>query len=232
MYNRILLVEDSQESQKIIESSLSFKYKLDCVDSISAARLRKSQIENNFYDLILLDILLPDGTGFDLCREMQSAIESSSTPVFFLTAKDSLSDKLTGFSLGADDYVTKPFDSAELLVRIDSKILKSQKRKFLSQNIVQGPIRLNISCMSVYLQNNDQEKRVDMTPVEFKLLLKLIQSKQKILSRQELMDSVWGGDVYIEDRSIDKHISAIRKKINPFGDFIKTVYGIGYEFKA
>lgn len=229
MQDKILVVEDSIEFQKTIEMALGFKYKVECVDSLSLAR---NKVQKGNYSLILLDIMLPDGMGFDFCKEIQENAELSTIPVIFLTAKDSFSDKMIGFSLGADDYVTKPFDPAELLLRVDSRITKAQKKKYMTENIHRGPLRLEVPSMAAFLKKRtDDESRLDMTPIEFKILLKLVQNNEQVLSRQQLMDSVWGHEVYVEDRSIDKHISALRKKLNPFGDMIKTVSGVGYMFE-
>ncbi len=228
MQTRILLVEDSLEFQKIIESTMGFKYKVDVAGSLEEA---KSKLQNAEYGLILLDVMLPDGTAFDLVRDIRDSLEISHTPIIFMTAKNSISDKFTGFSLGADDYVTKPFDATELMLRVDSQIVKSQKRKYHSENIQCGPFRLEVMNMSIFLETEGSERQISVTPIEFKLLLKLIQNNQKVLSRQQLLDGVWGNGVYIEDRSIDKHISAIRKKIHPFGEYIKTMSGVGYKFQ-
>lgn len=227
MHSKILLVEDSLEFQKMIESTMGFKYKIDCAASLEEA---KAKIHSGDYALILLDVVLPDGTAFDLIRDIRDYLELSHTPIIFLTAKNSISDKFTGFSLGADDYVTKPFDTTELMLRVDSLILKSLKRKYHSENIQCGPIRLEVLNMSIFIDENGTERQINVTPIEFKLLLKLIQNNHKVLSRQQLLDSVWGNGVFIEDRSIDKHISAIRKKIHPYGEHIKTMSGVGYKF--
>lgn len=228
MHNKILLIEDSQEFQMIIEKIMGFKYRIEYANSLEEAR---SKIIAENYALILLDVMLPDGMGFDLCRELREHLEFSGTPVIFLTAKTSISDKYTGFSLGAHDYVTKPFDSTELLLRVDSTILKSQRTRYYSENIVRGPLRLQVQSMSVRVEVDKEEKQIPVTPIEFKLLLKLVQNKDVVLSRQQLLDAVWGQNVYIDDRTVDKHICTIRKKIQPYGDSIKTVSGMGYKFQ-
>ncbi len=228
MQSRILLIEDSIESQLIVQRALGFKYQVETASSVEEARIK---INSRSYALILMDVMLPDGQGFDLCREVRDQLESTSTPVVFLTGKNSISDKYAGFSLGADDYVTKPFDTAELLIRVDSLILRAQRRRYFSENITKGPIRLEVQNMSVFLNVDGEERQISMTPIEFKLLLKFVQSHQIVLTRQQLLDSIWGNDVFIEDRSIDKHICTIRKKIQPYDHSIKTVSGVGYKFQ-
>jgi DNA-binding response OmpR family regulator len=230
MKEKILLVEDSLEFQKLVEASLGHRYTLVPVGSIQEARRTLAQSAE--VALILLDVMLPDGSGFEFGGELQVHSEMSAIPLIFLTAKNSMTDKMVGFSLGADDYVTKPFDKFELLMRVDSKIAKSKKQRFQAENIQKGPIRMDTANMSAFIKVEGVEQRVEVTPIEFKLLLKLTQNSHKVLSRQALMESVWGNSVFIEDRSIDKHICSIRRKINPFGELIRTVSGVGYEFRS
>jgi len=229
MQNKILLVEDSPEFQKMVRSSLGIKYELDVATSVEMARRK---VEQGEYNLIIMDVGLPDGSGFDLFRDLQNELEVQQTPVIFLTGKSDLSDKMIGFALGADDYLTKPFDPAELLLRVDSRIMKSQKKKYLAENLKRGPLRFDISHLSLFVRSEDgAEQRADVTPLEFKILLRLARNGNSVTSRQELLDGVWGRDIFIEDRSIDKHICAIRKKIKPYGKNIRTVSGVGYEFQ-
>lgn len=228
MDNRILVVEDALEYHKLIQVSLGYKYQIDYAATIQEAR---QFIANNVYQLILLDVMLPDGTGFELCSEIRAEAKNQDVPIIFLTAKNSTSDKVLGFSIGADDYVIKPFDTAELMARVDLRILKSLKKKHFEENFKKGPLRFDLSGLRLYIDDLQNEKKVEVTPIEFKILLKLAQNTNRVFSRQQILDSVWGVNVFIDDRSIDKHISSIRKKIEPHQKFIKTVSGIGYEFK-
>jgi DNA-binding response OmpR family regulator len=227
--NKILVVEDLPEYHKLIQVCLGYKYQIDIADTLASAR---QKLKINTYKLILLDVLLPDGSGFDFCREIQAEENSQETPIVFLTAKNSTSDKVLGFSIGVDDYIVKPFDPAELVARVDLRILKAMKKRQIEENFKKGPLRFELAGLRLYVENQDTEKKVDMTPIEFKILLKLAQNTNRVFSRQQILDSVWGYNVFIDDRSIDKHISSIRKKIDPYQKFIKTVSGIGYEFKV
>lgn len=228
MENKILVVEDLPEYQKLIQVCLGYKYQLDIADSLTTAR---AKLKAHDYKLILLDILLPDGSGFDFCREIQSSSKHQDIPIIFLTAKNSTSDKVLGISIGVDDYIVKPFDPAELVARVDLRILKAMKKKQIDENYKKGPLRFELAGLRLYVETDQAEKKVDVTPIEFKILLKLAQNTNRVFSRQQILDSVWGFNVFIDDRSIDKHISSIRKKIEPHQKFIKTVSGIGYEFK-
>ncbi len=228
MENTILVVEDLSEYHMLIQMSLGYKYKIDFAATVGRAR---DLLKSNTYELILLDVLLPDGSGLDLCREIHLSPQHQNTPIIFLTAKNSTSDKVLGFSIGVDDYIVKPFDPSELAARVDLRIMKSQKKKQTAENFKKRPMRFELSGFRLYLEDSLNEKKIDVTPIEFKILLKLAQNSNRVFSRQQILDSVWGHDVYIDDRSIDRHISSIRKKIEPYQKMIKTVSGIGYEFK-
>lgn len=228
MENKILVVEDMLEYQKLIQFSIGYKYKIDFSGTAQNAR---QQLNSNTYVLILLDIQLPDGSGLDLCREIHADSRHQDIPIIFLSAKNSTSDKVLGLSIGVDDYIVKPFDPAELAARIDLRIMKSDKRKASAENFMSGPLRFELMGLRLFLVAESEEKKIDVTPIEFKILLKLAQNNNRVFSRQQILDSVWGQDVYIDDRSIDRHISSIRKKIEPFQKVIKTISGIGYEFR-
>lgn len=228
MDNKILLVEDLVEFQNLVKVSLGYKYQVDVAETMSAARLK---LKSNSYSLLILDVLLPDGSGMDLCREIQSDSQFQNIPIVFLTSKDSISDKVLGFSIGVDDYIVKPFDPAELSARVDVRIMKSLFKKQAIENFRKGPFRFELSGLRLFIQDSNDEKKIEITPIEFKILLKLAQNTNRVFSRQQILDSVWGHDVYIDDRSIDRHISAIRRKIEPHQKAINTVSGIGYEFK-
>ncbi len=228
MENKILVVEDMPEYHKMIQVCLGYKYQIDYVENIQDAR---TKLKSNEYQLILLDVVLPDGSGFDFCREIQSDPKFAETPVIFLTAMNTISDKILGLSIGVDDYIVKPFDPAELVARVDLRILKSKKRKNNIENFKRGALRFELYGLRLYIESDNAEKKIDVTPIEFKILLKLAQNTNRVFSRQQILDSVWGNNVYIDDRSIDKHISAIRKKIEPHHKYIRTVSGVGYEFK-
>jgi DNA-binding response OmpR family regulator len=224
---KVLVVEDSPEFRKMISSVLAMRFDVDTAETLQAAR---AKLQQSTYSLILLDVLLPDGLGFDFCCELKmSSSEVAETPIIFLTGRNAVSDKVYGFSIGAEDYLTKPFEPAELLARVESKVNKAQKSRVSIESLKRGPFRFDIPSLSLFIELNGAEQKVDITPIEFKVLLKLAQNNHRVFSRQQLIDSVWGNGVYIEDRCVDKHISTLRKKISPHGKAIKTISGVGYE---
>ncbi|MEQ1877078.1 MAG: response regulator transcription factor [Bdellovibrionia bacterium] len=224
---RILLVEDSIEAQKLVTTCLGQAFDLVCASSCSEAT---SLIRNGQYDLILLDVMLPDGDGYQLCSLIQNNEGTRDIPIIFLTAKDSLPNKVMGFSLGADDYVVKPFDPLELRARVEAKLRRISRKKEASEIIQKGDIQVNIPFQRAYLLENGQKRDLGLTPIEFRLLLYFVQRLDQVLTREQLLLAVWGDDIHVSDRSIDTHVSKLRKKLSPKSDYIQSIYGTGYVF--
>ena len=222
---KILLVEDSFDFQYLVRVSLQNNYHLDVASSLNEARAWN---EKNKYDLYIIDITLPDGSGYDFCTELQSNIKTRSAPIIFLTAKTSVTEKVIGFSLGADDYITKPFMGAELFARVEAKLKKIERLNTEGEVLVYGPFNVNLSSYELKVADNGSEKKINLTPNEFKILVKLIKNKEKVVSREQIIDSVWGNGTYIEDRTIDKHISSLRKKLGGSSHLLKTIPQLGY----
>lgn len=180
-------------------------------------------------DLILLDVMLPEMDGFDVCKHINKSKETEGIPIIMLTAKGEELDKILGLEIGADDYITKPFSVRELLARIKAVLRRNFKEESKNQVISIGDLIVNLDKHEVI---KDGEK-IDLTLKEFELLRLLIVNKGKVLTRDFLLDKVWGYEYYGETRTVDVHIRHLRQKIetddkNP--KFIETVRGIGYKF--
>lgn len=181
-------------------------------------------------DLILLDIMLPELDGFDVCKEIKRNKETESIPIIMLTAKSEEFDKILGLELGADDYITKPFSVRELLARI-----KAVMRRNIKEEQEQS---LNFGELFIYLDKHEVVKKgekIELTLKEFELLRLLVMNRGKVLTRDFLLDKVWGYEYYGETRTVDVHVRHLRQKIedddrNP--KYIETVRGIGYKFKG
>lgn len=223
----VLVVEDTPEYQVIIKGSLERDLHLFFANNIHQA---KEYIDSREIHLILLDVMLPDGSGFDFCNDLQTNPGTARIPVIFLTGKTGVTDKILGLSLGADDYITKPFVPLELKARIESKLKKSLLHDRNELQLQRGHLRFDTLTYSVYAIKEDKHELINMTPIEYRILLHLAQKPGRIFSRQQLIDSIWGGAVHISERSIDKHIYTVRKKLGPYGDYIKTIPGLGYQF--
>lgn len=229
MMPTVLAVDDSREIYPFLKTALGQTCSL-----LLAGSLREADdiLTKNEVHLILLDVGLPDGSGFDFCTNLQSQDATQKIPVIFLTGKVGVGDKVLGLALGAEDYVTKPFDILELRARVESKLKKFLYNAKEESYFQRGNLKFDLSTYSIYLNELSGSQKLGMTPIEFKLLLKLARAPGYVLSRDQLIDSVWGDSVYIEDRSVDRHISSIRKKLGGCSNYIRTVPGLGYQFLA
>ena len=173
--------------------------------------------------------MMPDISGFDTAVELKKNPETADIPIIFLTARDTENDTLTGFSLGADDYISKPFSIREVLVRVRAVIRRTADPAATSTNVLryQG-IEMNLDKKTVTIEGTD----VPFTKTEFELLHLLLEERGRVFSRQELIDRVWPKDVLVLNRTVDVNITRLRKKIGPFAKCIVTRLGFGYGFKS
>lgn len=215
---KILIVEDEKSVNDLISMNLALVgYTFDkAYNGTSALEM----IKNNKYHLILLDIMIPGINGFELIK----IIKPYNIPVIFITAKDSLSNKIEGFELGAEDYITKPFEMLELIARI-KVVLRNKYGE--SKKIIIGDITVNFSERKV-MRN---EAEILLTKIEFELLETLLINKNIALSREKLLENVWGYTAESDTRTIDVYIQKLRKKLN-WEERIKTVYKVGYRLEV
>ena len=171
--------------------------------------------------------MLPDGSGLDLCREIKSDKEKTATPIIILTAKDDEVDKVVGFELGADDYVTKPFSVRELILRIKA-VLKRGERKQENLEVQRqfGDLLIDVDSHEVFV--NDQS--ITLTALEFKLLRQLVDRRGRVQSRDQLLSDVWGYSADVTTRTVDTHIKRLREKLGSMGKYVQTIRGVGYKF--
>jgi len=222
MNAKILIVDDQRDLGELLSMSLSGEGYI--VRTAVTAAEAISCVNRETPDLILLDILLPDMSGIKLTTLWKNDIKTSQTPIILLTAKDSETDIVVGLSVGADDYITKPFSTKVLLARMDAVLRRTYPGSdSVKQVLSAGPIRIFPSGRQVFVEG----KPVELTGAEFNILLALIEANGGILSRADLgklIPDLTGGD-----RIIDVHIAAVRKKLGNARDFIKTVHGQGYK---
>tara|TARA_B100000749_G_scaffold84052_1_gene63897 strand:+ start:44543 stop:45259 length:717 start_codon:yes stop_codon:yes gene_type:complete len=228
MSAKLLLVEDEKPHQLIIQKALGKFYDLTVAASVEEA-LQKLEAET--YDLFILDIMLPDGDGYDLCTKIKMDDRFEHHPVMFLSSKEDVNAKVLGFSLGADDYVVKPCEPMELKARVDSKLKRQIAIGRAGEIYQKGGIYFELDRQSIYTQNGDGEKSwVELTPLEFKLMYYLAKHPDQVMSRGQILSSVWGNTTNVLDRSVDTYVAAVRKKLGPHGKVIKSVHGVGYKF--
>ena len=225
MSHKILIIEDEPDIRKTLEYNISREgYKVVCASSLSKG---KEQINSSDFSLILLDLMLPDGSGLDLCREIKSDKDKSSTPIIILTAKDDEVDKVVGFELGADDYVTKPFSVRELILRIKAVLKRgAEKNETLEVQRQFGELIMDIDSHEVFV-NNEQ---IILTALEFRLLRQLVDRRGRVQSRDQLLSDVWGYSAEVTTRTVDTHIKRLREKLGTMGKYVQTIRGVGYKF--
>lgn len=217
MQKKILIVEDDIHISKIIKMNLNIvNYATtEVYDGFAALEV----LNQEKFDLILLDVMIPLLDGFSLMEKIQPY----RIPVIFLTAKNSVYDKVNGLKLGADDYMVKPFEGIELLARIETVLRRygKEERVMRFQNI-----QIDLDKREV----TQQGEPVELTPKEYELIVVLLKNKNIALSREQFIDKVWGGDYYGETRTVDMHIKSVRKKLQ-LQDHIKTIYKVGYRLE-
>lgn len=225
---KILIVDDEEHIRELIKFNLENNgYKSICVDNgLEALKIAK---EENL-QLILLDLMLPGMDGYDVCKEVRRDINISTTPIIMITAKGEEFDKVLGLELGADDYITKPFSIRELLARVKA-ILRRTNIKPIENSYNFG--RVNIDFEKHEITKNTE--KIDLTLKEFELLEILIKNKGRVMTRDFLLDKIWGYEYIGETRTVDVHIRHLRQKIedddkNP--KYIETIRGIGYRFNS
>lgn len=229
MNKRILIVEDEKEIAQLIAYSL--KKENFNVDIAFDGEEALKKIRENFYDIILLDLMLPKIHGFEICKIMRNNPDMQNTGIIIVTARGEEFDKVLGFEMGADDYITKPFSPRELLARVKA-VLRRTKVETLDKQIIKIK-DLVIDKEKYIVSVKDKPQKLSRT--EFKLLVYLAERANKIFSRDHLLDAVWGQDVYVDSRTVDVHIRRLRMKIEEDPDnpeYIKTLRGIGYYIEA
>lgn len=185
-------------------------------------------LEKNIPALIVLDLMLNDADGFEICKLIRSKDRFAHIPVIMLTARTDETDKIVGLEIGADDYITKPFSPRELVARIKVILRRTEQPEKKSDILVINKIlEINLSKYEVKLEN----ERIDLTPTEFKILKILAERQGWVFSRDQLLDYLWGHDKIVVDRTIDVHIKNLREKLKSCGDLIKNIRGVGYKLE-
>lgn len=226
--HRILLVEDSESSLKVVQSALAGE-DLELTVARTLADARKVTETENPFDLILLDISLPDGEGSALMDEWQGNVRMKRTPVVFLTGKEDVDSKVAAFAMGADDYIVKPVSPRELKARVDARLRRTQTPP---EVIRRGVLALHFPMMRATVQMSGVETPVELTSKEFRLVALLAQNEGQVFTRNELVRAVWGKDLDVVNRTVDSHICGARRKLGPAGKYIESVTGSGYRFMA
>jgi phosphate regulon transcriptional regulator PhoB len=227
MAKRVAIVEDEAELASLIEYNLSRQGYHTQI--LGGGRGTMKALEQYKPDLILLDVMLPDADGFELCRQIRQSAALSRTPVLFLTARSEEVDRVLGLEIGGDDYMTKPFSPRELVARVKAHLRRGERD---SEPAIQeiGPFRLDRHGHRVYLG----ERELSLTSTEFNLLEFFLAHPGRAYSREQLLESVWGEQRYVTPRTVDVHIRRLREQIEEQPDaprHLTTVRGFGYRFE-
>jgi two-component system alkaline phosphatase synthesis response regulator PhoP len=228
MSKKILVVDDEKDIVELLKYNLQKEgYKVLTASNGKEALDRALQHP----DLILLDIMMPVMDGFQTLKALKQDKTTESIPVLFLTAKGAETDEIVGLEIGADDYIVKPISIGKILARIRNVFRKREQRgdaaKATPEIIVVEEIQINVPNYSVLVAKKD----VAFPKKEFETLVYLVKNRGRVISRQSLLDAIWGENVYVVDRTVDVHIRKIREKLGRYGDYIETVKGVGYRFK-
>lgn len=226
MNNLIAVVDDEEDICDLI--TVNLKKNGYSVKTFGDARAFFRWLKNNTPDLVILDVMLPDTDGFEICKQLKKDAGYSGIPVIMLTAKADESDKIVGLELGADDYVTKPFSPKELAARVKA-VLRRNEHKLGDKVIsVSSMLKIHPESYSASVEG----KKIELTATEFKILHILASSAGKVFSRDKLLDHLWGEEKIVVDRTIDVHIRHLREKLGKAGELIKNIRGVGYKLEA
>lgn len=221
----ILIVDDEAPIREMLRMPLEMAG-FNCLEAADIKQAHSCIIDQR-PDLVLLDWMLPGGSGIELLRRLRRDELTAQLPVIMLTAKTEEDNKIQGLDVGADDYVTKPFAPREILSRINAVLRRAGQGDNESLVEVSG-VKLDMSSQRVFI---DQQP-VSMGPTEFRLLKFFITHQERAYSRGQLLDYVWGGNVYVEERTVDVHIRRLRKALGDYGNLVQTVRGTGYRFST
>tara|TARA_B100001063_G_scaffold93229_1_gene86864 strand:+ start:4651 stop:5337 length:687 start_codon:yes stop_codon:yes gene_type:complete len=222
---KILVIEDEPDIRRNLEYNLSREgFSVSGAASISEAKLI---LNSDFFNLILLDLMLPDGSGLDLCKSIKADAKTESIPIIILTAKDDEVDRVVGFELGADDYVTKPFSVRELILRVKAVLKRgTKKREIVEVERQFADLKIDVDSHEVHVD----DKKINLTALEFRLLRQLVDRRGRVQSRDQLLSDVWGYSSEVTTRTVDTHVKRLREKLGPMGKYVQTIRGVGYKF--
>lgn len=223
---RILVVDDEEDLCEILKFNLEMEaYQVDTANSAEEAL----KLDLTRYHLLLLDVMMGEISGFKMARMMKQNKDTANIPIIFITAKDTENDTITGFNLGADDYISKPFSLREVILRVKAVLRRTGSvQNENEERLTYKGLVIDIPMKKVTI--NDEE--ISLTKKEFEILLFLLQNQGRVFSREDILARVWHDEVYVLDRTIDVNITRLRKKIGEYGQRIVTRLGYGYCFEC
>lgn len=225
--SKILVIEDQVDFQMMIRTMLERNHQVVIASTVNDAQ---KKINEDDYDLVLLDVTLPDGNGFNLFTQFKAIPKMTDTPIIFLTGKSEVSDRVAGLSLGADDYIVKPFEPLEFVARVEAR-LKAKKLREEKQTVLKkGRFSLDLAQMKVFVESTTKDEQLDLTPSEFRLFHYFLTHEGHVLTRTQLVNHLWSYKTHVSDRTIDRHVSALRLKLDSNLEKLESVRSMGYRF--
>jgi len=221
--NKIAIVDDEPDILELVSLNLN-KENFE-VDTFLDGKSFINYLKNNTPDLIVLDIMLPDSDGFEICKYIRKQNDFNSIPIIILSAKGEIIDKVLGLELGADDYVAKPFSPKELTARIKAVLRRKGSPEQKSIIKIADSIKIDIDRYKVLIN----DKKINLTTTEFNILKLLAENKGRVYSRDQILDHLWGNKKFVLDRTIDVHIRNLRKKFGEYSYIIKNIRAVGYK---
>lgn len=224
---RILVVDDEDNIREVIKEYAEFEghQVSEACDGMQAVEM----VKNNDYDIIIMDVMMPRLDGYSACKEIRKIKQ---IPVLMLSARGEEYDKLFGFELGIDDYVVKPFSPKEVMARVNAIVKRNSGAAAAAapapETVKFGGLEINFTSRDVYIDG----VKANLTPKEYDLLFYLVRNKNIALTRNKLLEEVWGYDFFGDDRTIDTHIKMLRNNLGPYRNYIVTLRGMGYKFEA
>lgn len=225
---RILVVDDEENIREVIKEYAEFEghQVSEACDGMQAIEM----VKNNDYDIIIMDVMMPRLDGYSACKEIRKIKQ---IPVLMLSARGEEYDKLFGFEIGIDDYVVKPFSPKEVMARVNAIVKRNHGAKQAPaapapETVKFGGLEINFTSRDVYIDG----VKANLTPKEYDLLFYLVRNKNIALTRNKLLEEVWGYDFFGDDRTIDTHIKMLRNNLGPYRNYIVTLRGMGYKFEA
>ena len=228
---KVLVVDDEKDIVDLLKYNLEKEKDFEVITALNGKDAIISASENN-PDLVLLDVMMPELNGFEVCKKLKNSVSTSKIPVIFLTAKENEIDEIIGLELGADDYIQKPVSPRKVIARIKSvfRRIYSEDEKTVKISEYIKFKKLQIDSIAHVVKINNEE--VFFPKKEFQLLHFLLSNRGKVLSREVLLNQIWGENVYVVDRTIDVHVAKVREKLGEYADYIETIKGLGYRFNA
>ncbi|MBN2804237.1 MAG: response regulator transcription factor [Deltaproteobacteria bacterium] len=226
MKTKILIIEDEKDLQDVLTYNFK-KEGYDVASALNGAEGFSHLKDGHLPDIVLLDLMLPDMSGTDICRQIRANKDTKDIPVLMLTAKSEEMDRVAGFEVGADDYVTKPFSVRELILRVKSLLKRTASGdKTEHENVEFGVLKIDIPGHRVYVDRDEKQ----LTVLEFNLLITLFERRGRVQSRDVLLSDVWDINADVTTRTVDTHVKRLREKLGLAGSYIETVRGVGYRF--